>query len=182
MPTQRTAKRRTEWFEYHTILTLNSAERHNDILEDSLAEQGLTEARGFTVMRIFGTLTGVLWTASASTPTIGLVRCGIAWIPEAVAGLGDGATGVPEPLQNGDRQARWIQQGLFYAEETGSTPIVGKPSPLDGVNNTWKFDTSQMSKQPRMDSVLALMLKNPGTFETDALAVNVDISTLIALP
>lgn len=183
MTTQRTRtpRRRKAWMEYHSLLALNEPESHVDLLSPSLIERGLTDATGLTVMRIFGSVTGVLWTASATTPALSSVRFGITWVPEAVADLAAGAAGVPEPLQHGDHQSQWICQGKVYVEETGSTPVVGKPSPLDSGHSTMLIDSTQMRKQPNMDSNLVFIQKNSG-FEDDTVRLDIDLSILVALP
>ncbi len=174
----KTPRKVKDWAIYRNALDLGATTSQvtADLL--SLYETDvLADTRAVTVMRIIGHVR-LYQAAAASTPAWDTLLCGICWSPETSGG--------PEPFASGQREARWLQQGVIGGVESSSSVIdhQGPASdPNGGDFSIWKFDITQMAKQPTPDHDLNLrIVPLYETFESATMGVEIVTATMIALP
>ena len=151
---------------------------HN-LLTDALTDLGINLMQGVTVMRIVGHV-GLMNTAAASIGTDWSAGLGFAWVRKAIADATAGDSEIPNPHSTGVRSLPWIQRATLHG-----LSIPGAASKYGAIGregtSLWKFDITQMRKQPTPDSQLVL-LGNSNALGSNAPAYYYNIATLLALP
>ena len=150
-------------------------------LDTTFVKMGITTLAGLTFIRAFGRLT-LIYLADAATPNWSWVRIGLIWVREEVVNAGDGDAQLPELLEDGVRQAEWIQQWEIGGIEQNQN--IGTFAPLDGARHgygTVEFDVTQMRKQPTVNHRLCLIADTTGGYETGTVGVHIQMSCMVAL-
>lgn len=155
-------------------------------LETAYSAMGIDAQVKATVMRCFGSLTLVKGLGSDPvTPEWQWVRFGLLWVRQDVANAGGGDAQIPAPLDNGPREAEWIQQWQVGAIEDAN--IIGTFPPLDAVQGggksygTVEFDVTQMRQQPTINHRLVLIRDGGDTWEDDTVRVHALMSLMVAV-
>ena len=185
---QRTPRRRKLFIQYNGQFVLGSGTttpKVRDMLDQGFTDLGMANMGGLTFMRATGSIALKAWTAVPATSSQAeKIRIGINWLDPQVAAAGDGDGQIPEPLQLGVRESKWIQQWSVSAVEppVAAPIIVGaaldpiETSRVDGLN------VRNMRKQPSADSKLAMVVSGGSTFELNVVQVEVDLLIMLALP
>ena len=182
----RTPRRRKVWAQFNQSIAVDgSSPTVEDMLETYYSDLGAGQQGGLTLMRMVGSLQLTDWTAGATSQSIGDVRVGVAWLDRNVASAGDGDAQIPEPLQDGVRETNWIQQWKLTGIEQGSADVAtGRPAQpqLDRLSYITDIDVTQQRRQPNASARLAMVVTRPGTFESNTMVLEAELSLLLALP
>lgn len=183
----RTPRRRKVWAQRETSIVLGAGTttpKVDDLLDPFFTDLGVNTISGLTLMRMFGTFSLKHWIASPATATSAAdIRLGITWMDKVAITAGDGSGLIPEPLLDGSRETNFIQQWLLNAVEPPvSAPIITS-APLDPIERSYvEFDVTQQRRQPTAQSSLGLVISGGSTYETNVVALGVNVSMLLALP
>lgn len=154
---------------------------HLDLLSFLDLDVGVTGMTGVTAMRIVGSMSLGNDIAEAASGNILTCHWGIAWVSSQLATAGDGSGLIPDPSENGAREALWIQRGVLSGITVASTLI---PYAAAGQLTAFeRLDIRQMRKQPMADAKLVLITRcfDTGGGASDP-ALWVDLQVLVALP
>lgn len=154
-----------------------------DMLDATFNDLGVSNMGGLTVMDVRGEMKLVNWIGSAATtPAYETIRVGYNWFSQGIAGAGDGASTIPEPLLDGARESKWIQQWQLGGLEAGAPLVVSAPLlPLE-ESLVKGIHVRNMRKQPEADAKLGLVVSGGSTYETNTVALVVALQIMLALP
>ena len=151
-----------------------------DILSFYKLDVGVSSLQRVTAMRIFGSFHLGNGDAETVQATVAW-HWGIAWVPRIVSDAGAGDAQIPNPAEQGAREALWIQQGVLRGLSIAGAEIAYSSQNQQG---SWlNFDITQMRKQPAADHVLVLV----GQHSSESAGVIdpkvwLDFNVMLALP
>ena len=158
-------------------LNVNAVEVAVDLLTDYETDVGQIN-RNVTAMRIVGEL-DLGNGSSASVAASFTLQWGIAWVSGAIAALSANDGSIPDPGEQGAREALWLQRGTLQAQSVAGSNNAG--STLGQLRASVLLDITQMRKQPTPDSRLVLITRNNGS-SSHAPALYFVLATMLALP
>lgn len=180
---QRTPRRRKLFIGYKVGIPIGATKPIiQDMLDVGFTDLGMTNMGGLTVMDVRGSLQLVRGTVQAGTPSYSTLRMGYNWMDPMVAQAGDGDAQIPEPLVNGVRESKWIQQWEVAGQEPNSgeidlnEPLTGDQSKMFGIH------VRNMRKQPAADSRLCIVYAGGELWEANTVTVEVNLQVMLALP
>lgn len=182
----RTPRRRKVWLQRRTFIDISTPASPSVIdepLAPGLTAMGIESLGGLTLMRCFGRLT-LIAGGDATTPAWDWFRVGLIWVTDEIANSGASATRAPEPLQDGVRQDRFIQQWELGAVESnlGLTGIPLNGSAQRNGYESVEFDFTQMAKQPTVNHRMILMGTGGTLWEAGTVDLDIQMSFMVALP
>ncbi len=182
----RTPRRRKVWLESHGFYDVSTnANLTVKVLDNALSAMGFVQANGLTVMRTVGSISLCHGSVNAAAAEWEWVRCGLGWVSQAIADASTGDAQWPEPLQDGLRENRWIQQWILgaFSKTSGTTGAFEQANATGTPELAFKeVDVRQQSKQPNLDSVLVFRMNGTTAWTATSMWMRIDLSFLVALP
>ena len=184
----RTPRRRKLFIQYNNQIGLGvgaTTPEIDDMLDQGFTDLGMSNMGGLTVMDVRGKLALEQSVASPAVSSAAqTIRCGYNWFDPGIATAPDGDSQIPEPLQLGVRETKWIQQWEVTAVEppVGAPVIVGAPlspiesSRIDGIH------VRNMRRQPSADSRLCFVISGGSGYEAGTVKLTVALLIMLALP
>lgn len=183
-----TPRRRKLFGQFNETIVLGagtSSPKLIDMLDSTFTDLGANTLGGLTFMNARGQMKLVQNTASPVTSSAyAEIRVGMFWADQLMATVGDGSGLIPEPLQDGTRETKWIQQWQLGAVEPPVAAPIIVGAPLDPIEESLIRDINvrNMRKQPTAESKLSLVVSGGSTFEANVVSLTVALFIMVALP
>jgi len=160
------------------ILTANQMQAPRDILLAWKAAVGVNFMRAATAMRIVGTLVGGNGVTDDAVRNHMLVW-GFAWLENNIANEAAGSANIPDPNNDGTREANWLQTGTLSFRSVATTLSWATDQLLGSI----RLDIKQMRKQPTVSHELCLVIRTLSDGGgVSAPTIRVNLKTMLALP
>jgi len=180
----RTPRRRKMFVQFNDTSVLGigtSTPKLRDMLGAGLADLGVNALGGLTVMDVRGQIAIHSGIVGAVTQVSQTIRCGYTWVNSAIANAADGDSNIPEPLQAGLREAKWIQQWQFDALEPPGVLVNSPTEPIE-TSRIADIHVRNMRKQPSADDTLAFIIDGGSSYETNTMQLVTSLQVMLALP